>query len=580
MRRGVHLEHMTRRLAAIATALAGVVTLTSSLSANEPGRQALLEAFEPGSAQAAAHALGAIGGLLTLWLAIGVLRGRRPAARAAVIVLGVLAVVHLAKGLDYEEALIALVLAFALHRGIEQASTDRPPSRSLVAMLALLVGVAGAYASTLTVLLVSGHSAGLGPTLWVAARSLAGGAPAAVGGDARTLLHLAGAFAVGAVVIVLRALLAPAHARDGHGAHEHDRAAAIVAAHGGDSIAPFALRADKAYFFSHGGVVAYRTLRETAVVAGDPVCPPGAAGAILGDFEAFARGRGWDVVVLGARGENLGDYSRLGLRTMQVGLEAVVAPREFDLDAPGAKTVRKAVRRVARRGWTIELVRGDELTPPLIADLAAVEGAWRRRGHRRLYGFAMAGDRLWGAPEDRRDLYALARNPEGEARAFQRYVPYRGGLSLDAMRRLDDDPNGISDALVAATLQHAAALGLDEVSLNFAGFGHLMAAESLERRSHRAARWALQRLHGRFQLERLARFANKFGPSWRPRFLVYTHRTRLPLAALRVMQAEAYLKSPAARPAQGAWRPAPRPITGATSAPSAISPAATQVAAR
>jgi lysylphosphatidylglycerol synthetase-like protein (DUF2156 family) len=571
---------MTRRLAAIATALAGVVTLTSSLSANEPGRQALLEAFEPGTAQAAAHALGAIGGLLTIWLAIGVLRGRRPAARAAVVVLGVLAVVHLAKGLDYEEASIALVLAFALHHGIEQAGVEHRPSRSLVAMLALLVGVAGAYAWTLTVLLVSGHSAGLGPTLWVAARSLAGGAPAAVGGEARTALHLAAALSVGAVVVVARALLAPAHARDGHDSAEHGRAAAIVAQHGDDSIAPFALRADKAYFFSHGGVIAYRTLRETAVVAGDPVCPPGAAAAILADFEAFARGRGWDVVLLGARQEHLGDYQRLGLRTMQVGLEAVVEPGSFDLDAPGFKTVRKAVRRVARRGWTVELARGDELTPALISDLAAVEAAWRRRGHRRLYGFAMASDRLWGAPEDRDDLYAVARNPAGEARAFQRYVPYRAGLSLDAMRRLDDDPNGISDALVAATLQHAATLGIREVSLNFAGFGHLMAAESLERRSHRVARWALQRTHGRFQLERLARFANKFGPVWRPRFLVYTHRTRLPLAALRVMQAEAYIKPPAVRPAQGAWRPAPRPVPGATSVPSAINPAATQIATR
>ena len=571
---------MTRRLAALATALAGIVTLASSLSANEPGRQALLEALEPGSAQAAAHAIGVAGGLLALWLAVGVLRGRRPAARAAVVVLAVLVVVHLAKGLDYEEALIALVLAWALHRGLHQAGGDRPPSRPLIAMLALLVGVASAYAATLTILLVSGHSAGLGDTLWVAARSLVVGAPSAVGGEARTWLHLAVALAVAALVVVLRALLAPAHARDGHDEAEHHRAAAIVAAHGDDSIAPFALRADKAYFFSHGGVLAYRTLRETAVVSGDPVGPPGTAGAILEDFEAFARGRGWDVVVLGAREEHLAHYATLGLRMMQVGLEAVVAPDGFDLDAPAGKTVRKAVRRVARRGWTIELVHGAQLTPPLIADLAAVETAWRRLGHTRLYGFAMASDRLWGAPEDRHDLYAIARNPDGEARAFQRYVPYRGGLSLDAMRRLDDDPNGISDALVAATLAHARSLGIAEVSLNFAGFGHLMAAETLERRSHRVARWALQRLHGRFQLERLARFANKFGPDWRPRFLVYTARTRLPLAALRVMQAEAYIRPPQVRAPQGSWRPAPRPIIGTSSAPSAISPAATQVAAR
>jgi lysyl-tRNA synthetase, class II len=570
---------MTRRLAALATALAGIVTLASSLSANEPGRQVLLEALEPGTAQSAAHALGVAGGLLTLWLALGVLRGRRSAARAAVVVLGLLAVVHMAKGLDYEEALIALGLAFALHRGIEQAGAGRRPSRAVVATLALLVGIAGAYATTLVVILVAGHSAGLAPALWAAARSVAGATPATSGGDARTWLHVAGALAVGTIVVVLRALLAPAHAHDSHDSGEHRRAAALVAAHGHDSIAPFALRADKAYFFARDGMVAYRTLRETAVVAGDPIGPPGSAPAILAEFESFARRRGWDVVVLGTRDEHLEDYRALGLRTMQVGMEAVVAPARFDLDSPASKTVRKATRRVARRGWTLELVSGDRLTPALIADLAAVEAAWRR-GNRRLYGFAMAGDRLWGAPEDRGDLYAIARNPAGEARAFQRYVPYRGGLSLDAMRRLDDDPNGISDALVAATLQHAALSGIAEVSLNFAGFGHLMAAETLERRSHRIARWALQRMHGRFQLERLARFATKFGPAWRPRFLVYTHRTRLPLAALRVMQAEAYLKPPAVRPAQGAWRPAPRPVPGATSVPSAISPAATQIATR
>src|SRR3954462_9301987 len=128
---------MTRRLAALATALAAVVTLASSLSANAPGRQVYLEAFEPGSAQAAAHALGVAGGLLTLWLATGVLRGRRSAARAAVIVLGVLVVVHLAKGLDYHEALIALVRALALPRGIDQTDAGRQSSRVVIATLAL-----------------------------------------------------------------------------------------------------------------------------------------------------------------------------------------------------------------------------------------------------------------------------------------------------------------------------------------------------------------------------------------------------------------------------------------------------------
>src|SRR5262245_49856036 len=94
---------LTRRLAALATALAGLVTVVSSLSPNAPARQRLLEAFEPDVAQAAAHAAGVAGGLVLISLSAGVLQGRRSWGRAALALLGTLAIVHAAKGLDYEE---------------------------------------------------------------------------------------------------------------------------------------------------------------------------------------------------------------------------------------------------------------------------------------------------------------------------------------------------------------------------------------------------------------------------------------------------------------------------------------------
>jgi lysyl-tRNA synthetase class 2 len=539
----------TRRLIGVATALTGLATTASSLSPDAPPRRRLLEAIEPASAQAAAHALGVVGGLLVFGLAAGVLAGRRSAVRVAVVALGVLALVHIAKGLDYEEAALGIAVAVALRRLLDGLA----PSRTTLVTLTALVGLAAAYATTLVVLLVTGHSAHLAASAVRAAATLSGDQPAT-----RLGLRVALALAAGAVVLVLREIVAPAAACDGHDRAEHERAARLVEAYGDDSIAPFALRADKAFHFAHGGVLAFRALGGTAIVAGDPIGPPGSAAPILASFAAAARARRWDVVLLGATAETAAEYERLGLRTMQVGLEAVVDPSRFSLDAPAAKTVRKAVRRVERHGWTVEVVPAAELDLSLALRISAVEAAWRRR-HRRLYGFAWAGDRLWGAPEDARDVYAIARNPAGEVRAFQRYVPYARGLSLDAMRRLDDEPNGIADSLVAAVLAHARAAGHEEVSLNFAAFGHLMAADAVADRRHRLARWGLRRLRRRFQLERLARFTAKFGPSWRPRYLVYTSGTRLPVAALRIMQAEAYLRPPRRRPAPQAWLPAPLP---------------------
>jgi lysyl-tRNA synthetase, class II len=547
---------LLRGLAALATLLVGVATVASSLSPNAPAREHLLDTFVPTAAQTVAHVIGALGGALVISLSVGVLRGRRPPSRAAIVTLTVLALVQIAKGLDYEEALLGLGVALGLQRMLRAGRQERT-SRVLMAALVGLVALSGAYATTLGVLLVSGHSAELGAAALRAAEAVVWAVPAVShSGPVMLALHLLAAIAGGAAVVVLAALLAPGTARDGHSVAEHARAAALVAAHGDDSIAPFALRADKAFHFAHGGALAYRALRETVVVAGDPVGPPGTAGPILASFVELAATQHWDVVLLGAREEHVREYAALGLRAMQVGLEAVVDPRDFSLDVPSAKTVRKAVRRVGRHGWTTEVHIG--LDAGSAAEIAEVEAAWRRT-HRRLYGFAMAGDRLWGAPEDADDVYVVARNPAGEARAFQRYVRYRRGLSLDAMRRLDDEPNGIADALVARVLEHGREHGYPEVSLNFSAFGHLMAAETLERRSDRLARWALRRVHRRFQLERLARFAGKFGPAWRPRYLIYTSRTRLPLAALRVMQAEAYLPRRRRRSFQGAWLPAPSP---------------------
>src|SRR5205823_2168588 len=129
----------TRNLAALATALAGLATLASSLSPNAPARQRLLEALEPSAAQAAAHAMGAVGGLIVLWLAFGVRQGRRSAGRAAAVVFVLLATVHTAKGLDYEEALLGLAVAFGLQRALAR---DRASAALLGGLLAL-VALAG-----------------------------------------------------------------------------------------------------------------------------------------------------------------------------------------------------------------------------------------------------------------------------------------------------------------------------------------------------------------------------------------------------------------------------------------------------
>ena len=344
--------------------------------------------------------------------------------------------------------------------------------------------------------------------------------------------------------VLLRALLRPAVPEDGHSQVEHERAAALVRDHGQDSLDPFALREDKAFFFEGESFLAYRVLRETAVISGDPVGPPEGARAVLASFLRFAEQRDWNVVITAASERYLGLFGELGLRTLEIGEEAVVVPAEFSLEGRRIRKVRQSIARVQRHGWRVETVPDEEVPVELDRELAEVEADWRAR-QPRLIGFAMTLGRLAGPADRGAGIHVLGRDPEGRLRSFLRFAPYRGGLSLDLMRRAADEPNGLTEALVVAAIDHARERGLGAVSLNFAGFAHVMAADAALSRSQRVLRFLLRLFHGRFQLERLVRFNAKFFPVWQPRFLVYDGLAHLPLSALRVLQAEAYLPPPA-----------------------------------
>ena len=362
-----------------------------------------------------------------------------------------------------------------------------------------------------------------------------------------------------AVALVAAATRHPA-APDGHTSAEHRRAAGLVAAHARDSLDPFALREDKRFHFAAGGVLAYRIIRETAVVSGDPIAPPGRGPDVLASFLALARREGWAVAMTGASSRHLPAYRGLGLRPLQIGSEAVVDPAGFCLDGRAVRKVRQSVARVRRRGWTVEVVDAGALSRTTAEALEAIERRWRA-ARPRIVGFAMTLGRLSGADEDTDGLYVLARDPGGRVRAFLHFVRYRDGLSLDATRRLGDEPNGLNEAMVVAVLERARSEGLAEVSLNFAGCAHLLAPDGRPTLRRRVAGRVVRLAHGRFQLERLVCFNDKFFPTWRPRYLLASGRAQMPRAALRVLQAEGYVRPPARRQLTAGWQPRPRPAS-------------------
>jgi len=425
---------------------------------------------------------------------------------------------------------VAFGLAVPHARGVVRSATTADERFLILALGATLLALAPRLlrgARIATVLTIAGLTAltalNAGEARWL---------PAAVQGGLATLLGV-------------WSLARPCSYATGHSSREALAARAIAETHGTDSLTPFLVRPDKSLAFAAGGVLAYRVFGGTAVVSADPVAPPGAASETLAAFREYAHQKGWRVVVWGASARHLDAYRALGLHAVRAGEEAFVDPRRFTLEGRAVRKLRQSVHRARKRGWTIQTLQGREVDTALEAQIDAVEALWRR-DHPRILGFAMSMG-VFGSQLRADDLLALARSPEGELRAVMRFARCRGLLSLDTMRRVGTTPNGLNEALVAAALQAARELDVNEISLNYAGLSHLLRADAARGQCARLAARAIRGpLRSHFQMDRLVQFNEKFSPDWRPRYLVCESRASLPAAIVRVLQAEGHLPAPGA----------------------------------
>jgi lysyl-tRNA synthetase, class II len=551
-----------RQSAALVSGVVGLEAVLSAATPDRPSHHRLIARIAPPALPSAAHLLALVMGLGLVMLAPKLWRGTRTAVALAIPGLLVLALLNLVKGLDWDEGLLDVCLAFllAIGRGAFPLGCRRRPQ------LAAVCAAIGAWALTYCALLFGPLVSDRGHTLGQALHNSIGRPH--LSSDWITIVELLLICAVTISLLAFRSLLRPAAGRSGHTDYEYRTARAIVERSGEDSLSPFVLRSDKALHFDGDGVLAYRLIGESAVVSGDPVALGREPAKVLSSFQELARSRGWQIVLWGASSRYLAAYRSLGLRAVCVGEEAFADPGRFTLEGRRVRKLRQSVNRLQRRGWRVSVREGRELDAALSDEIESFEARWRA-SVRKVRGFAMT----MGASDPNRqpdDVYVTARSQEGELRAVMRFIRYRRGLSLDTMHRLDGAPNGLNEALVSYALQFAREREIPEVSLNYAGLAHLVRGVGARGWISRLLVRILLATLGRcLQLARLVHFDDKFDPEWRPRYLVYDSLGGLPRAGLRVLQAEGYL--PQAKPPRLPlrWRPAPRPLPGSPQADAA-----------
>jgi lysyl-tRNA synthetase, class II len=313
-----------------------------------------------------------------------------------------------------------------------------------------------------------------------------------------------------------------------------------------DSLGYFATRRDKSVVFApdRRAVISYRVVASVSLASGDPIGELAAWPNAITAWLAEARRFGWFPAALSASEAGARAYVRAGLHALSIGDEAVIHVDEFSLSDRAMAPVRKAVNRLRRAGYTIQVRRQSELSQPERAELADRAEQWR--GDETERGFSMALGRL-GDETDQRCVMVTAHDGAGAMRGLLSFVPWgMRGLSLDLMRRDRTAENGITEFMVAGLVDASPDLGVRRISLNFAMFREVFqAAERVGAGPVLRLTNAMLSVASRFwQLESLYRSNAKYLPEWVPRFLCYDSSLTLTRTVIASGMAEGFLPAP------------------------------------
>ncbi len=330
------------------------------------------------------------------------------------------------------------------------------------------------------------------------------------------------------------------------------RARQIVAGHGRCTLAYGALLPDKRHFFSPSGesVLAYVRKGRAAVVFGEPIGPAEDRAETVRAFLRYCDVRGIIPTFYNVGEAGLSLYEALGLRVMPIGERAMVDLAAFSLEGRASKPLRKAMHRMERVGYRLEIHR-PPLSAELLGELAAVSAEWLGKVSGAERRFSMG----WFDEAYLRDCtVAAAYAPDGRMTAFVNMAPsYQGrDVAADLMRRRAEAEHGTVEALYVTLFEHSRAEGHHgfDMGLSLASLDLARSGLPLPGWAWRGAHAALRRC---YNVEGIHEFKKKFHPRWEARYLVFPGRRSLFEVLFGLVRAGsgdrllAYLKRPSGR---------------------------------
>jgi phosphatidylglycerol lysyltransferase len=526
-------------LLTLLTLAGGLVNLFFLISPSIPGRRELLTEIFPLEFLHLSRQITLLIGFILVISSINIYRRKKRAFQFVLALSGISVILHLIKGLDYEQAIYSLVLMIILliSRKLFTVKSSIPNMKSGLirfAIAILLVFTYGVLGFWFLDERQFGINFSLGNSVVQTLRMVT------LVGDPQLVPHTHHAkwflnslylITIVSVLYSLFAIFRPVIYGFATLPHQRELARSIAEKNGRSSLDFFKYWHDKSIFFSHSqnSFLAYRVGMNYALVLGDPVGPEDEIEEIIGKFIDMCDQNDWGYGFYQASPDFIDIYAKYGLKKLKIGEDAIVDLTQLNLDGKEMKKIRHAINKLESSG-----IRFVQYDPPIhdkvLFQIKQVSDEWLKIPGRRERGFTLGN---FEAGYIKSTPIIAAVDSKNVIQAFVNLIPSyaKGEATIDLMRHRLNSPNGIMDYLFIKLFLHIKEKGFQRFNLGMAPMSGFQENEeaSIE---EKAVHFFFQRLNFLFSYSGLRQYKAKFASSWEPRYIIYRNVLDLPRIAI------------------------------------------------
>jgi phosphatidylglycerol lysyltransferase len=518
---------LMRIVPAILIFLLGIVNIVSALTPSIAERMNRLQEFLFMDAITASNHFVLMAGLLLLVTAAFLLKGLRNAWWFALVLSLASFAGHITKAIDYEEAIVALLVSASLlatHKEYNIRTNPRLRSvgiqTALLSIFAVVVyGVVGFYFLdkrhfNVDFSLLQSVRYCLQNYFIIGSSDLI-----PVSRFARDFLlsiNISGALSMSFLVYTL---IRPYVIKNNASDEDRKQAGQLVTQYGQSAIDYFKVYSDKMLYLptSYPAFISYRVSGNYAVVLEDPVADSQEHKMrCVKEFDRYCFGCGLKTLYYRVSEESAKDYRAMGKKALFLGQEGVVDLSKFTLEGTARKSMRNALNKVSDRGFHAN-IHQPPLKDGLLQKLKSVSDEWLMETNRKEIIFSQ-GMFVW--EELKQQTVITVENAEEKIVAFVNiipdYAPHEG--TYDLIRKTADAPNGIMDFILVELIKYFKQQGIAYLNLGFAPMSGLEAPVNFP---EKGMKLAYEKIRTFSHYRGLRDFKEKFNPQWSNKYLIY-----------------------------------------------------------